>query len=279
MPRVTVIAQRRKGQHTMATPTDKAAQQLLDLSGKSAVVTGGAMGIGFGIARRLAGAGASVTIADINPEVGESSCEKLRAEGWTAQFVGGDISVVSDVNNMVEVAVNAYGRLDIWVNNAGVFPGSPILDMSEDLWDRVLDINLKGTFLCSQAAARQMVAEGRGGAIINLSSIDAIRPSFVGLGHYAASKAGILLFTKSLALELAPHRIRVMAIGPGGILTEGVKGSGSIRAAVTAKHAGIPLGRDGEPDDIGRVALFLASDAAAFMTGSMVIVDGGMLLT
>src|SRR5690348_12608245 len=117
MPRVTVIARRRKGQHTMATPTDKAAQQLLDLSGKSAVVTGGAMGIGFGIARRLAEAGASVTIADINPEVGESSCEKLRAEGWTAQFVGGNVSVASDVNNMVEMAVNAYGRLDIWVNN------------------------------------------------------------------------------------------------------------------------------------------------------------------
>jgi 2-dehydro-3-deoxy-D-gluconate 5-dehydrogenase len=160
------------------------------------------------------------------------------------------------------------------------------------MWDRVLGINLKGTFLGSQAAARQMVKQGRGGVVINIASIDAVHPSFVGLGHYDASKGGMVMFSKSLALELAPHGIRVMTIAPGGINTEGVRDvsgptdSGNANAAsavatdtAAAILARVPLGRMGEPDDIARVALFLASDAAAYMTGSVVFVDGGYLLT
>ncbi len=205
-------------------PTGKSLTQLLDLSGKSAVVTGGAMGIGFGIARRLAEAGALVTIADINPDAAEISANRLCDEGWVAQAVDGNVSSPADVRRMVEAAVKTHGGLDIWVNNAGIYPMGPILEMSEEVWDRVLGINLKGTFLCSQAAGKQMVAQGRGGVIINVASIDAIHPSFVGLGAYDASKGGMLMFTKSLALELAPHGIRVMAIAPGGVNTEGTRG-------------------------------------------------------
>jgi 2-deoxy-D-gluconate 3-dehydrogenase len=264
-------------------PTSESLKQLHDLSGKSAVVTGGAMGIGYGIARRLAEAGALLTIADINLDAAEHSANRLCDEGWVAQSVAGDIRSAASVNDMVHAAVKTYGGLDVWVNNAGIYPVSPILEMSEELWKRVLDTNLKGTFLCSQAAASQMVAQGRGGVIINIASIDAVHPSFIGLGSYDASKGGMLMFTKSLALEVARYGIRVMAIAPGGINTEGTRGVPSDGVATSdaaqAMLARIPLGRMGEPDDVGRVALFLASDAAAYMTGSVVFVDGGYLLS
>jgi 2-deoxy-D-gluconate 3-dehydrogenase len=188
----------------------------------------------------------------------------------------------SDVERMVRAAVGAYGALDIWVNNAGIYPPRPVLEMSEAEWDRVVDVNLRGTFLCSQAAARQMVAQGKGGVILNIASIDAVHPSMVGLAHYDASKGGMLSFTRNLALELAPHNIRVLAIAPGGITTEGTRaglGPGvDAEQVLKASEARIPLRRMGVPDDIGRVALFLASDAAAYMTGTMVFVDGGVLL-
>jgi 2-dehydro-3-deoxy-D-gluconate 5-dehydrogenase len=270
-------------------PTGEGLKQLLDLSGKSAVITGGAMGIGYGIAKRLAEAGATITIADVNPAAAEMSSNKLCDQGWVAQAVAGDVRSAKDVDAIVQATVKTYGGLDIWVNDAGIYPVSPILELDEDLWDRVLGVNLKGTFLCSKAAGKQMVAQGRGGVIINIASIDAVHPSFVGLGAYDASKGGMLMFTKSLALELAPHGIRVMAVAPGAINTEGTRGVSmptngttgtSVKAdATSAMLARIPLGRMGEPDDIGRVALFLASDAAAYMTGSLVFVDGGYLLT
>jgi NAD(P)-dependent dehydrogenase (short-subunit alcohol dehydrogenase family) len=273
-------------------PTRKSLQQLFDLNGKSAVVTGGALGIGFGIARRLAEAGAYVTIADVNVEAAMTSAHSLIGKGWTAQAIQVDVRSASDIQRSLEKVVAVRGGLDIWVNNAGVYPVSPILELSEEMWDRVLGVNLKGTFLGSQAAARQMVKQGRGGVIINIASIDAVHPSFAGLGAYDASKGGMLMFTRSLALELGPHNIRVMAIAPGGINTEGTRGapsptegsnahepSAATSAAATAMLARVPLGRMGEPDDIARVALFLASDAAAYMTGSVVFVDGGYLLT
>jgi 2-dehydro-3-deoxy-D-gluconate 5-dehydrogenase len=271
-------------------PTGEKLNQLLDLSGKSAVVTGGAMGIGFGIARRLAEAGANVTLADVNANAALSSANKLCDEGWMANSASGDVRSARDVKAMVELTVKTFGRLDIWVNNAGIYPVCPILDLEEEVWDRVLGVNLKGAFLCSQAAAKQMIAQGDGGVIINIASIDAVHPSFVGLGHYDASKGGLLMFNRSLALELAPHGIRVVAIAPGGINTEGTgavsaptNGNGAVieatADAAAAMLSRIPLGRMGEPDDIGRVALFLASDAAAYMTGTTLFVDGGYLLT
>jgi 2-dehydro-3-deoxy-D-gluconate 5-dehydrogenase len=272
-------------------PSRESITGLFDLSGKSAVVTGGAMGIGFGIARRLAEARARVIIVDVNLEAAETSAARLSEAGWAVQAVQGDVRSATDIAAMVRSVVERHGGLDIWVNNAGVYPACPIVDLAEEVWDRVLSINLKGTFLCSQAAARQMIAQGRGGVIINIASIDAVHPSFVGLGHYDASKGGVLMFTKSLALELAPHAIRIMAIAPGPISTEGTRGETVPAPATASTDVGqasdadavivrrVPLGRVGVPDDIGRVALFLASDAAAYMTGSLVFVDGGFLLS
>jgi 2-deoxy-D-gluconate 3-dehydrogenase len=261
--------------------------RLFDLTGKCAIVTGGAAGIGRGIAGRLAEAGASVLIADVNAPQAEAAAAALREQGYRAQAVGADVRAPADVRRLLEAAVQEFGGVDILVNNAGIFPATPVLQMPEEEWDRVLDINLKGAILCSQAVAQQMVAQGRGGVIVNIASIDSIHPSAAGLAHYDASKGGMLMLTKSLALELAPNGIRVVAIAPGGIMTEGVQARTEAmrRQGIDADQvmqsfvARIPLRRMGAPDDIARVALFLASDAAAYVTGTLVVVDGGVLLT
>jgi 2-deoxy-D-gluconate 3-dehydrogenase len=274
-------------QRQQVDPANRTIRELFDLTGKTAIVTGAASGIGFGIATRLAEAGARVMIADVDGVAAETAAGRLKAKGWLAQAVRGDVRAPNEVAHLVEAAVGAYGGLDILVNNAGIYPFKPVLQMAEADWDRVLDINLKGTFLCAQAAARQMVTQGRGGVIVNIASIDAFHPSSVGLAHYDASKGGVVMFTKNLALELAPHGIRVMAIAPGGIATPGSQASTmatqssgvDLDAMLKAFLARIPVGRMGTPDDIGRVALFLASEAAAYMTGSTVFVDGGVLLS
>jgi 2-deoxy-D-gluconate 3-dehydrogenase len=268
---------------TATEPSVKTIGQLFDLTGKTALVTGGAAGIGFGIATRLAEAGARVVIADMHGVNAESAAAKLQAKGWRAHAVQADVRSAEGVKAMVEATVGAHGALDVLVNNAGIYPFAPVLSMTEAEWDKVIDVNLKGTFLCAQAAAKQMVAQGKGGVIVNIASIDAYHPSSVGLAHYDASKGGVVMFTKSLALELGPHGIRVMAIAPGGIATEGTRANMvpgvDIEALMKGFLARIPLGRMGVPDDIGRVALFLASDASAYMTGSTVFVDGGVLLS
>jgi 2-deoxy-D-gluconate 3-dehydrogenase len=260
--------------------------RLFDLHGRSAVVTGGAAGIGFGIARRLTEAGAAVTLADVDGAAAEAAAARLRSADRQAQAAAADVRAATDVQRTVDAAVSAYGGLDILVNNAGIFPFQPVQQMTEADWDRVLDVNLKGTFLCARAAVRQMRAQGRGGVILNIASIDALHPSAIGLAHYDASKGGVVMFTKNLALEVAPLGIRVLALAPGGITTEGTQaqtaqlwGSGVDLTEMTQQFlAKIPLARMGEPDDIARVALFLVSDAAAYMTGTMVVVDGGVLL-
>ena len=260
---------------------------LLDLRGKSAVVTGGAAGIGFGIARRLAEAGARVVVADVNAASAERAAARLRELGGAAQAVTADVRSATDVRWLMERAAGAHGGVDILVNNAGIFPLRPALALGEEEWDRVLDVNLKGAFLCAQAAAQHMTAQGGGGVILNIASIDSLHPSAVGLAAYDASKGGLLMLTKNLALELAPRGIRVLALAPGAITTEGtqaqtaqLRGSGiDLQEMAQRFLARIPLGRMGEPDDIGRVALFLVSNAAAYMTGTLVVVDGGVLLS
>ncbi len=272
-----------------AAPETLALPQLFDLTGKVAIITGGAAGIGFGIARRLAEAGASLVVADIDEPAAQRAAARLGAEQGAAHRVQParvDVSVAADVQHLIDHTVSVFGGVDILVNNAGIFPMQPVLQMSEEQWDRVLDVNLKGAFLCAQAAARQMIRQGRGGVILNIASIDALHPSGVGLAHYDASKGGMLMFTKNLALELAPHAIRVLAIAPGAIATEGAAAS-----TLRLKSAGvdveqmmrgflekIPMRRQGVPDDIGRMALCLVSDLAAYMTGTMVVIDGGVLL-
>ena len=260
--------------------------ELFDLSGKGAIVTGGAMGIGKAIALRLAEAGASVMIADVDLEAASQTVEEIQARGGKAQAAKADAGSSTDAKKVTEETVRAFGRLDILVNNAGVYPPCSVLDMSEEIWDRVLNINLKGIFFYSQAAAQQMIKAGHGGKVINIASLEALHPTPM-LSHYDASKGGVLMATKALALELAPHGILVNAVAPGIIRTPGLE---VLMASLIPTGEAfedlmqnimprVPLGRTGTPDDIARVVLFLASAAADYMTGDLVVVDGGYLLS
>jgi 2-deoxy-D-gluconate 3-dehydrogenase len=263
----------------------KSIAEVFDLSGKGAVVTGGAAGIGKGIAVRLAEAGAPVVIADVNGAEAEKTVAELRKAGHVAQAVQADVSKVADAARMVKVCVDRFGNIGVLVNNAGVFPFAPAEGMTEAQWDRVLDINLKGAFFAAQAAANAMKETG-GGRIINIASIDGVHPTG-NLAHYDSSKGGMLMMTRSLALEWAKYGVTVNAILPGGIATPGAAAqSQAVTAAgvpleemMKAFMARIPMRRMGEPDDIAKAALFLASDASSYMTGSELVVDGGYLLS
>lgn len=265
----------------------KPKNELLNLAGQVAVVTGGAMGIGRGIVDRLHEAGANVVIADLDDAAAKTAAEQLnakRAGSATAAHV--DVSSGDDVQKMVQAVIGQFGGLDIMVNNAGIYPSKTLHDMADEDFKKVLDVNLHGAFLCTKYASEQMINQGRGGKIINITSIDALHPSMVGLAHYDASKHGLWGFTKNVALELASHKIWVNAIAPGGIATPGVaKMQGpaqpglDMKAATDAFLAKIPMHRMGEPDEIGKVVLFLASDMASYMTGSQIVVDGGALLS
>ena len=200
--------------------TMKTIAQLFDLSGKGAVVTGGAMGIGQGIAFRLAEAGAGVMVADIDLKAATQTVKQIEARGGKAQAIRADVRSAADAEKVAQATVDAFGSLDILVNNAGIYPSSKFLDTSEELWDKVLDINLKGAFLYSQAAARAMIKAGHGGKIINIASIEALKPA-EDTSLYSASKSGVVMLTKSMALELAPNKILVNAVAPGGIQTPG----------------------------------------------------------
>jgi 2-deoxy-D-gluconate 3-dehydrogenase len=254
------------------------SEDLIDLSDRTAIVTGGAMGIGLGIARRLHGAGADVVVADLDPAAGEETAEALEAErAKSAVAVRTDVADPEDVERMVSAAVESFGGVDILVNNAGIYPVLPLKDLDLETFHRVLDVNLTGLFLCTKAAAARMIEQGRGGRIVNITSIDALHPSMIGLAHYDASKHGAWGFTKNVALELAPHDIAVNAIAPGGIKTPGV---GDVdEQTLRGFEEAIPMGRMGDPDDIGRATLFLASKLASYMTGSQLVVDGGWLLS
>ncbi len=255
----------------------------LALSSKVAVVTGAALGIGFGIAYRLAEAGASVVIADMNAAAANEAAAKLTAAGWKASAVVVDVSDEAAVARMINFATETYGSVDILVNNAGIYPNIPLLQMGVTDFERILSVNLKSVFLCTKAAAAQMIQHGRGGKIINITSVDAVHPSMVGLATYDASKHGMWGFTKNVALELAPHKIWVNAIAPGGIATPGTGAGGSHSKEMEERMkpflAKIPMHRMGEADEIGKVALFLASDLSSYMTGSQIVVDGGVLLS
>ncbi len=264
-----------------ARSMERSLTELLDLSEQTAIVTGGAMGIGLGIAERLHEAGANVVLADLDDAAAEQAAAALnerRADSALAQHT--DVADAASVLGLVDATVDRFGGIDILVNNAGIFPFVPLAQMSEADFTKVIDVNLRGVFLCTKTVSERMVEQGRGGRIVNVTSIDAIHPSMVGLAHYDASKHGVWGFTKNVALELAPHGIHVNAIAPGGVLTPGVETAQAGSAdAVDAATAAIPLGRLADPDEIGRVAVFLASGLASYMTGSQVVVDGGLLLT
>ncbi len=257
------------------------------VEGKNVVVTGAAMGIGFGISKRLAEMGARVVMADLKGGPLEEAAHKLAgAKGQVATVVA-DVADEGAGGLMVKRCLEAFGPVDVLVNNAGIFPQTPMLKMTPDAFDRVYQVNLKGLAFVTQAVARHMIERGNGGNIINIGSIDSLHPSMVGLAAYDASKGGVLMLTRSLALELAPHRIRVNIVLPGGIATEGtaapLAGSGmsveQMKEMMAAFTQRIPMKRMGVPDDIAKVVVFLASPASEYMTGSSLVVDGGMLLS
>jgi 2-deoxy-D-gluconate 3-dehydrogenase len=262
--------------------------KLIDLSTKTAIVTGGARGIGTGVANRLAEAGASVVVADLRKEEAEGLTKNLSEGGRKVKAITTDVSKEDEVQRLVDETVGIFGGIDILVNNAGIYPNTLLMNMTKEDFDKVMAINLRGVFLCTKKVAEKMIAQRRGGKIINITSIDALHPSSAGLAHYDASKHGVWGFTKNAALELAPHKIWVNAIAPGGIATPGVeeiqknlqlpKGV-DIAKLLESFLAKIPMHRMGEPDEIGKVALFLASDMSSYMTGSQIVVDGGVLLS
>lgn len=260
----------------------KSLSELTDLNGKVAIVTGGSMGIGRGIVERLHEAGASIVVADVADDEGNAFVHELNeSREGSAHFVHCDVSKEHDVEDIVHHAVEEFGGLDIMVNNAGIFPFIPLSDLSEDNFMAVIEVNLKGVFLGTKYASEQMKAQGRGGTIVTVASIDALHPSAVGLAAYDASKHGVWGFVKNVALELAPYGIRVNALAPGGVATPGVaklSPPDADEAFMQAQAAGIPMHRFGDPDEMGRVVLFLASDLSSYMTGSIVVADGGKLL-
>ncbi|PIP51359.1 SDR family oxidoreductase [Candidatus Berkelbacteria bacterium CG_4_10_14_0_8_um_filter_35_9_33_8] len=265
--------------------------KLLDLTGKTAIVTGGAMGIGRGIVERLAEAGANVVIADFDLESANKTVEELTAKRYSLYAVKADVSSEEDVQNMVKSTVEKFGSVDILVNNAGIYPSVPLSKMAKEDFEKVIAVNLRGVFLCVEEVSDQMITQGKSGKIINITSIDALHPSMIGLSAYDASKHGVWGFTKNVALELAEHKIWVNAVAPGGIATPGVAKMNQPKEGqapapqvnqeemIKAFMAKIPMHRFGESDEIGKVVLFLASDMSSFMTGSQIVVDGGALLS
>jgi NAD(P)-dependent dehydrogenase (short-subunit alcohol dehydrogenase family) len=247
------------------------------IADKVAVVTGGGAGIGKGIALRLAVEGADIVIVDIDETVARATARKIETLGRRSLVVKADIGRKNEVEKMV-VQVSEFGRIDILVNNAGVENISPLLEISEAEWDRILTVNLKGAFLCSQAVAGAMIADQQGGKIINMGSIAGLTPP-KGEPHYAASKGGVHLLTKQLAVELAPYKINVNAVAPG-IIRNGLSTHQSLADPEQAKQIeqAIPWGRAGSPQDIANAVLFLASEEADYITGVVLPVDGGILL-
>ncbi|MGQ9598533.1 MAG: SDR family NAD(P)-dependent oxidoreductase [Anaerolineae bacterium] len=248
------------------------------LKGKVAIVTGAAGGIGRGIVTRMAEEGADVVLADLDEEGAHKVANDVQQLGRRALVVCTDVSSPSSVNEMVEQTLAWARHIDILVNNAGVEVIRPVFEISEADWDKTLDINLKGAWLCSQAVARYMARAGTGGKIINIASIMSEMPA-PGEPHYAASKGGMLMLTKALALDLAPYSINVNAIGPG-VIKNGLSSKGCLSDPTSAEkiRAGIPLRRFGSPRDIGHGVVFLASDEADYITGVILYVDGGVIL-
>ena len=242
------------------------------LQNRIAIIVGAARGIGAGIAERFLEEGASLVLADADADAGRATADRLAKTG-PVEFLAVDISAKTGAEAMVAAALEKFGRVDILVQNAGIYPWTLIEDISPEEWDRVLAVNLRGTFLAAQACLTCMKKQ-RYGRMVFTSSITGPRVSSPGHAHYSASKAGINGFIRAAAIEFAPYGITVNGVEPGNILTEGMKAHRS-PAFIASMEAMVPLGRLGTPRDVANAVLYLASDDAEYVTGTTILVDGG----
>lgn len=243
----------------------------MSVQNKVAIVTGAKHGIGRGIAIAMAEEGYAIAVADIDIAGCAETVSAVEALGVKAIAIGCDVSKQADVVAMFQKTIEVFGKVDVLVNNAGVYPFVPVAQMTESDWDRVMNINLKSVFLCSQEAAKVLPEDGR---IVSVSSIASV-VGFSGLAHYCASKSGINGFTRALALELAEKNITVNVVAPGAITTPGATSTEEIQKQTIA---GIPAARMGQPEDIANAVVFLASPKSSYITGQVIVVDGGWTL-
>lgn len=246
------------------------------LKDKVAIVTGAAGGIGLACAQGLAAEGAKVVLSDLSVEQGERAAEAIQETGADALFIACDVGDKAQVDALIAGTVAAFGRVDCVVANAGIVHACDFLDLKEEDFDRVLRVNLKGVFLTGQAAARQMVAQGSGGTIINMSSVNAVM-AIPSITPYVVAKGGVNQLTKTMSISLADKGIRVNGIGPGSIMTDVLKKVANDKPAMDKIMMRTPMGRVGEPEEIAKVAVFLASDESSYITGQTIYPDGGRL--
>jgi len=246
----------------------------MKLKGKVAIVTGAAQGIGRGIALALAKEGAKVVVSDISDKIADAVRE-IESLGSEALAVRANVADSRETREMAKAAVKKFGRIDILVNNAGIYPFKLLVEMKEEEWDKVIGINLKGVFNCTKAVLPKMI-EQKSGNIVNIASIAGAVIGYANLVHYSASKGGVLGFTKAAAVELAQYKIRVNAIAPGAVETPGTKIVGN--EALKQIEQAIPLKRIGQPRDIANLVVFLASDDSSYITGQLIVADGGLTI-
>lgn len=247
------------------------------LEGKVALITGGSLGIGKAVAMRFAKEGAKVAISGREKEALEETAALIRSDSGEVLTIVADVQHKKDVDDMIDNVLENWGALDIVVNNAGICRPKPVLEITEDDWDQHMDINLKGMFLTSQRVAQGWVEEGRGGSIVNMSSVNGLQAED-NQAHYNTTKGGINLFTMSMALELAENNIRVNALCPGFIETRLTRPAIHNDSQIREYLKTIPMKRVGQPEDVADATLFLASDEARYMTGHCLVVDGGQVI-
>ncbi len=252
-------------------------ERALKLQEQVAIVTGASQGIGRGITLSLAEAGADVVVnCHRNVQLAEQVMDEIPALGRRAIVARADVSKSGDVMRMVELALETFGKIDILVNNAGIEVSGAIEDLSEENWDRVMAVNLKGVFLCSQAVGKTMIQRKAGGSIINIASISGSTPE-TNSGAYTPSKAGVIGLTRLLAMEWAKYSIRVNSVSPGPVMTAMQRNAYPSEALLAARNSAVPMNRHGSTEEIGRAVVFLASDDSSYMTGTDLVVDGGSL--
>jgi NAD(P)-dependent dehydrogenase (short-subunit alcohol dehydrogenase family) len=264
----------------IADVSQAALADLISLRGRGAVVTGGAQGLGKAMARRLAEAGASVLIGDLRVEQAQAAAAEL-SDRYGCKVIATrlDVTDTASVEAAADLCASELGGIDVWVNNAGLYPNVSLLDMTDEAWDQVMAVNLRGVFASCRAAARRMIDKGTGGVLINVVSTAGFSGVAPGVSAYVASKHGVRGLMRQLAIELAPHAIRVLGVAPTFCETEGNMAALAelperVRSEISATLSS-RLGRVGVPDDIARVVLFAASDMAMFMTGSTLLADAG----